>query len=140
MSDLIPYAAGFLITGLIVPFFGFLFTIVCLNRYDKADIKSDNTTKLRAVLFTVSILYLILIGYLMSIDFEWTVKPLIIALTEPSYALYYGFTISSHSIFVATLFMFGIFVLPFVIAETGFLDDSPDEQNHNLEEDCYNLD
>ena len=33
--------------------------------------------------------------------------------------------------------LFGIFVLPFVIAETGFLDDSPDEQVHNLEEEGY---
>jgi len=140
MSDLIPYTAGFLITGLIAPFFGFIFTLFCLNLYDKADIKPDNTSKIRVVLIAVSILYLTLIGYLMSIDFEWTVQPLIIDLIEPSYALYYEFTISSYGVFVATLFMFGFFVLPFVIAETGFLGDSADEQNHNLEEDGFNID
>jgi len=156
MSDLIPYTAGFLITGLIASFFGFLFTIVCLDRYDKAGIKPDNTTKIRVLLIVVSILYLTLIGYLLSIgSTEWTVEPLIIDLIDPAYpshlsygsypsyplyAFYDGFTLSSHDIFVVTLFMYGFLVLPFVITETGLLDDSIDEQNHDLEQDGFNID
>ena len=139
MSDLIPYTSGFLITGIIASFFGFLFTLVCLDRYDKAGIKPDNTTKIVVLLIAVSILYLTLIGYLMSINVEWTVQSLILELTDPSYGLYYEFTISSHGMFVVTLFMFGFFILPFIITETGFLDDSLNEQNHDLGEDGYNL-
>jgi len=75
----------------------------------------------------------------MSIDHEWIVQPLIIDSINPSYAFYYGFSIWSNSLFFATLFVFGIFVLPFVITETGFLDDSPDEQVHNLEEEGYTI-
>ena len=133
------YAVGFLIMGFILFFFGFILTIICLDRYRESVIKQDNTNKIRAVLTAVAILCLILIRYLMSIDHEWTVKPLIIDVFESSFAFYYGFSISSNSVFFATLLLFGIFVLPFVIAETGFLDDSTDEQVHNLEEEAYTV-
>ena len=138
-SELIPYTVGFLITGLIAPFFGFLLAMIHLHRYDDSEIKTDNTTKIRVVLIAVTVLYLILIGYLMAIDYEWTVQPLIIELIDPSLGFHYGFTISSYSAFFATLLIWSIFVLPFVIAETGFLDDSPDEQAHNLEEEGYTI-
>ena len=136
-SDLNQYAVGFLITGLIASIFGFLFSLICLDRCKEAEIKQDNTTKIRVMLTAVTILYLILIGYLMTIDYEWTVQPLIIEYFDPSLGFHYGFTISSYSALFATLLIWGIFVLPFVIAETGFLDDSPDEQAHNLEEEGY---
>ncbi len=123
--------------GFILLFFGFILTIICLDRYEESEIKQDKTSKIIVVLTAVTILSLILIGYLMSIDHEWIVQPLIIDSINPSYAFYYGFSIWSNSLFFATLFVFGIFVLPFVIAETGFLDDSPDEQVHNLEEEGY---
>jgi len=135
MSGLNSYTIGFLITGLIASIFGFLFTIICIDRCEEAEIKQDNTTKIRLALIAMTILFLILIGYLMSIDYEWTVEALIIEFIGPSFAFHYGFTISSYSAFFATLFIFGIFILPFVIVETGFLDDSPDEQVHNLKED-----
>jgi len=133
-SELIPYTVGFLITGLIASFLGFLLSMIHLHGCEDSEIKTDNTTKIRVVLIAVSVLYLILIGYLMAIDYEWTVQPLIIDYFDLSLGFHYGFTISSYSAFFATLFMWGIFVLPFVIAETGFLDDSPDEQPVDLEE------
>jgi len=138
-SFLTLFAVGFLIMGFILLFFGFISTIICLDRYEESEIKQDNTSKIRVVLTAVTILSLILIGYLMSIDHEWIVPSLIIDLINPSYAFYYGFSIWSNSVFFATLFLFGIFVLPFVIAETGFLDNSPDEQVHNLEEEAYTV-
>ena len=71
-------------------------------------------------------------------DSEWTIQSLIIGELagvpiEPSYAFYPEFTLSSNSLFYASLLIFGIFVLPIVIAETGFLDNSP-KQVHNLDE------
>ena len=134
-SDLSPYTVGFLISGLIAPFFGFLLSLICLDRCDESEIKTDNATKIRVVLIVVTVLYLILIGYLMAIDYEWTVQPLIIG----HFAFYYGFTISSNTAFFATLLIFGIFVLPFVIAEAGFLDDSSDEHVDNLEKEGYTI-
>ncbi len=134
-SELIPYTVGFLITGLIASFFGFLLSMIHLHGCEDSDLKTDNTTKIRVVLIAVSVLYLILIGYLMAINYEWTVQPLIIELDDyPLLGFYYGFTISSYSALFATLLIWGIFVLPFVIAETGFLDDSPDEQPVDLDE------
>lgn len=139
-SELIPYTVGFLITGLIASFLGFLLSMIHLHGCKDSEIKTDNTTKIRVVLIAVSVLYLILIGYLMAIDYEWTVQPLIIELDDyPLLGLHYGFTISSYSALFVTLLIWGIFVLPFVIAETGFLDDSPDEQTHNLEEEGYTI-
>lgn len=129
MSDLIPYTVGFFITGLIASIFGFLFTIICLDRCEEAEIKQDNTTKIRVVLIAVTILYLILIGYLMIINYEWTVQALIIG----SFGLYGTFTITSCSALFTTLLTFGIFVLPFVINELGILDGYPDGQPDDLE-------
>ena len=123
--------------GFIFLFFGFILTIICLDQYEESEIKQDNTTKIRVVLTVVTILHLILIGYLMSIDHEWTVLPLIT--DDQSFAFYYGFSISSNGVFFVSLFLFGIFVLPFIFAETGFLDDSPNEQVHNLEEEGYTI-
>ncbi len=134
-SELIPCTVGFLITGLIASFFGFLLSMIHLHGCEDSELKTDNTTKIRVVLIAVSVLYLILIGYLMTINYEWTVQPLIIELDDyPLLGFHYGFTISSYSALFATLLIWGIFVLPFVIAETGFLDDSPDEQPVDLEE------
>ena len=138
-SELIPYTVGFLITGLIAPFFGFLLAMIHLHRYEDSEIKTDNTTKIRVVLIAVTVLYLILIGYLMAINQEWTVRALIIESFDPSLGFHSGFTISSYNAFFATLLIWGIFVLPFLIAETGFLDDSPDKQAHNLEEEGYTI-
>jgi hypothetical protein len=133
------YVVGFFIIGLILLFFGFILTIIGLDRYEESDIDQDNTTKIRVVLIGVTTLYLILIGYLMLIDHEWIVKPLIIELIDQSFAFYYEFSVSSSSLFFATLFLFGIFILPFVIVESGFLDDYPDEEVHKLEDEGYTV-
>jgi hypothetical protein len=118
-----------------VSLFGFLFTIICLDRCEEAETKADNTTKIRIVLIAVTIIYLILIGYLMRIDYEWTVQALIIG----SFGFYGTFTITSYSALFATLLIFGIFVLPFVIKESGILDDYPDEPPDDLEEEGYTI-
>jgi hypothetical protein len=123
-SNLAPYTIGFFITSLIASTLGFLLISPKLDRKT-----TDNVTKSRAVLSLVSVLYLILIGYIMSIDQEWTIQPLIIG----DFAFYYEFTVSSYSAFFATLLTFGILVLPFILAETGVLDESPDEQPKELE-------
>jgi hypothetical protein len=90
----------------------------------------ENKTKIRIVLAAVTVLFLILIGYFMITDYRWTVEALIVG----SFAFFSTFTFSSYSALFATLLIFGIFVLPFVINELGFLDDSTDEQPDNFGE------
>jgi len=63
-----------------------------------------------------------LIGYLITIDYEWTVQALIIESVQPSFAFYETFTLSSYSTLFGTLLIFGIFVLPFVVNESGILN------------------
>ncbi len=116
------YTIGFLIAGLIASIFGFLITIACLD-HSKSQIKAaDNTTKIRIVLIAVALLYLPLIGYLITIDYEWTVQALIIESFQPSFAFYGTFTVSSYNALFGTLLTFGIFVLPFVVNESGILN------------------
>lgn len=133
-SALSPYTLGFFITGLIASFCGFLFTIICLDQ-SEAETKADNTTKIRILLTAVTITYMILIGYLMSINCEWKVQALIIESFNPTFGFYEAFTVSSYGAMFATLLVFGIFVLPFVINESGILDDYPDGQNDDLEDE-----
>ena len=88
----------------------------------------DSKTKKRIVLTLVSIPFLILIGYLLylsSIDYiyEWTVEALIIG----SFAFFDTFTFTKNNVLFVTLLTFGIFVLPFVIKESGILDNYTDE-------------
>lgn len=132
-SGLITYTIGFLITGLITSFFGFLLTLTCLDQ-NKSQIKADNATKIRIVLTAMTIIYLPLIGYLIRINQEWTIRPLIIESFQPSFGFYETFTLSSHSALFAALLMFGIFVLPFVVTESGILDDHSVESTNDLEE------
>jgi len=88
----------------------------------------ESKTKLRIVLVAVSVLFLILIGYLLyfsylDYDYRWTVEALIIG----SFAFFGTFTFTSYNALFVTLLSFGIFVLPFVINELGILDNYPDE-------------
>jgi hypothetical protein len=138
-GDLNQYAVGFLITGEIALLFGFLLTIICLDRYEELEIKTDNTTKIRVVLTAVTILCLILIGYLMATDYEWTIRAFIIEDFDQIFAFYGTFTLSSYSAMFATLLTFGIFVLPFVINESGILDDHPNKQLEDLEEEGQSI-
>ena len=135
MSDLIPYTAGFLITGIIASFFGFIFTIICLDQYEESGAKGGNTTKIRVVLIIVTAIFLILIGYLMYVNEEWEIKSLIIEEFDQIFAFYPTFILKSNDIMFATLATFGLFVLPFVINELGLLDDYPDEQLEDLGEE-----
>jgi len=88
----------------------------------------DSKTKIRIILASVTVLFLILIGYLMYLnyldyEYEWTVE----ALTIGSFDFFGTFTFTSYNALFATLLIFGIFVLPFVINESGILDNYPDE-------------
>jgi hypothetical protein len=125
LSQLSHYTAGFLILGLIVLVFGFLFTMICLDRCEKV----DNTTKTRIVMIAVTVFFIILIGYLMVINQVWIVEALIIG----SFAFFVTFTFTSYNVLFATLLIFGIFVLPFVINELGILDNYPDEPPDNFD-------
>ena len=80
----------------------------------------ESKTKIRIAVTSVTILFLILIGYLMYLnyldyEYEWTVE----ALTIGSFDFFGTFTFTSYNALFATLLIFGIFVLPFVINESG---------------------
>ena len=132
-SRLNLYALGFLITGLIVLVFGFLFALIGLEK-SEAEKPADNANKIRIMLITVTAIYIILIVYLMVTDYEWTVRALIIEAFDPSFGFYETFTISNYSAMFAALLSFGIFVLPFVINESRILDNYTREQPADLEE------
>lgn len=138
-GQLNQYVVGFLILGLIMLVFGFLFTITCLHQCMTSKNKAYNKTKRRIVLITVTLFFLILIGYLMAVDHEWTVKALIIEDFDQIFAFYPEFTLTSQSAMFATLLAFGIFVLPFAISETGFLDDQPSSQLEDLEKEGQSI-
>jgi hypothetical protein len=83
----------------------------------------ESKTKIRIILASVTVLFLILIGYLMITDYRWTVEALIVG----SFAFFGTFTFTSYNALFVTLLSFGILVLPFVINELGILDDYHDE-------------
>ena len=123
-SRLSDYPIGFLITGLITSVLGFLLTLASLDS-GKSQIKT-NTTGIRIVFTVVTILYLFLIGYLISTDQEWTVKAFIIHSFKPSFGFYETFTWSSYSVLFGVLIIFGVFILPFVVNELGIVNRHPD--------------
>jgi hypothetical protein len=127
------YVVGFLVLGLILLVFGFLLTITCLDQCGASKNKPYNATKRRIVLIVVATFFLLLIGYLMAVDYEWTVKALVIEDFDQIFAFYHEFTLTSHSAMFATLLIFGIFVLPFTINETGVLDERAISQAEDLE-------
>jgi len=96
----------------------------------------ESKTKIRIVLASVTVLFLILIGYLsylnyLDYDYEWTVEALII----DSFAFFGTFTFTSYIVLFVTLLSFGVFVLPFVINELGILNNySGEPQDTNVEE------
>lgn len=134
MSVLTPFTGGFLLTGFIALFLGFVFTLTfSYFLTDEPETKTDSPKRMRTILIVVSALYLILIGYLVSIDSKWRIQALIIQEIagmpiEPSYAFYNEFNVSSTVMFYASLIIFGIFVLPLILAETGLLGDSSESQ------------
>ena len=135
-SETSQFAGGFLIGGSIVLFLGFLFTIIGLNYYEETDSKIGNIIKIRVVLTIVTAIYLVLIGYLIYFDHEpWEFKALIIEDFDQIFAFYPKFSLTSYDVIFATLIVFGIFILPFVINELGFLDSYPDEHLEDLVEE-----
>lgn len=123
------FSGGFLLSGSIVFFIGFLFTIICLNYYKEPDSKLGNTIKIRGVLTIVTAIYLILIGYLTFFNHEqWEFKSFIIEEFDQIFAFYPNFSLTSYEVIFPTLIIFGIFVLPFVFNELGFLDGYSDEK------------
>lgn len=134
LSLFFPYSLGFFITGLVTITLGFVLTII----YSYSDEELDAyRTEVRAHLITVTVIYLISIGYLMYVaNIEWEIQALIIQIFDQTYAFYSGFVVSSYQIFFPTLLLFGIFILPVIIVETGFLDDSPskliNEKNNEI--------
>ena len=137
LSLLFPYSLGFFITGLITLIFGFMLTTIYGYNNEESDLKLDNRNKTRAVLITVIIVYLILLGYLMNVNTEWNIRALIIQIFYQSYAFYPEFVVSSYQIFFLTLLLFGIFILPTIIVETGFLDDSSNKEINELNKKIY---
>lgn len=118
------YSIGFLITGLITSVLGFLLTLASLD--SSKTMTKTNTTRMRIVFSVTTILYLFLIGYLIYTNQQWTVNALIIEAFQPSFGFYETFTWSSYSILFGTLLIFGIFILPFVVNESGILNYYPD--------------
>ena len=129
MSVLVPFAGGFLVSGFVSLFVGFLFTLIfCYTLPEDPEVKNGKSHKIRAVLVTVVALYLILLAYLVSAEMEWTIRAAIIDNIagfpiEPSYALYTDFEVTSTDLFQTTLIIFGILVLPVGLSELGVLDD-----------------
>jgi len=77
----------------------------------------NNTTKVRIVLIVVTALYLFLLGILLTIEFEWQI-----------FVFDFGtIVVTEGTAFVTVAVSFAIFVIPFIIDESGILDNYPDE-------------
>ncbi len=128
IRDLSPCFGGFFIVGLAVINFGFLFALVSLHSSEKETAKSrmKNTDKLRTVLLVATIIYLILLGYFLWINFAqmpelgWEIRALVIG----SFTIFNTLNLTTYTAFFITLISFGIFVLPFVINESGILGNN----------------
>jgi hypothetical protein len=121
-------AIGFLILGLLSLIVGFLFTMICLELWETSEKKSDNIFRTRVVIITVTIMFLILICYLIfvgqRIDYEWSVRGLIIEdLGNQMFGFYAPFTLTPFSILFPTLLIFGILILPFIFSELRILNE-----------------
>ncbi len=123
-TDLSPYFFGIFISGMAVVDFGVLFAIVCLYASEE-----EKKTKVKTVIVVAVTIYLLLLGYLLWIEamhmpkFEWEVRALVVF----NHVIFGTFTFANYNVFLATLFSFGFFVLPFAIQESGILDNYPDE-------------
>lgn len=123
-ENLNPYTPGFLIISLVALDFGVLFALIPLYASEG---RKNNKTKKRIVLILAIIIFLILLGYLLATKAEWTVEAWIIENSDEFYTIFGTFTITNYNAFLASLLSFGILVLPFAIAESGILDNYPNE-------------
>ncbi|MEJ2271919.1 MAG: hypothetical protein P8X91_05475 [Candidatus Bathyarchaeota archaeon] len=128
LNSLYPYSLGFFISGLVTLILGFILAITYAYNAEELDTKRFDRVKIRVILITVIVIFLISFGYLMNSNTEWNVRALIIQIFNQSYALYPEFIVSSFQIFFPTLVLFGIIILPAIIVETGFLDDLPNKE------------
>jgi hypothetical protein len=142
LTVFVPFAGGFAIAGFISLVFGFILTVIDAYVLEP---ETDLTKRNRNILIAVTALYLILLGYSISTNSEWTIRPLIIEniagiAIQPSYAFYPEIIVTTNTVFYATMLTFGVLVLPFILAETGLLDDKTDkitqyyEQGQTLED------
>ena len=77
----------------------------------------NSTTNKRILLIVATALYLFLLGILLKIEFEWQI-----------FMFDFGtIIVNAGTAFLAIAFSFALFVFPFIIIETGFLDNYPDE-------------
>ena len=130
------FVGGFAIAGFFSLFFGFTLTIIDAYFLEP---ETDLTKRNRNILMAVTTLCLILLGYSISTNSEWTIRPLIIeniagVTIQPSYAFYPEIIVSSNTLFYATMLTFGIVVFPFILAETGLLDDKTVEIAQDYEQ------
>ena len=132
----VSFAGGFAIASFFSLFFGFTLTIIDAYFLEP---ETDMTKRNRNILTAVTALFLILLGYSISTNSEWTIRPLIIEniagiTIQPSYAFYAEIIVSSNTLFYATMLTFGILVLPFILAEAGLLDDKTDKTTQDYEQ------
>ena len=132
----VAYAGGFAIAGFISLVLGFTFTIIDAYVLEP---EADMTKRNRNIQTAVTALYMILVGYSISTNSEWTIRSLIIeniaGLTiKPSYAFYPEIIISSNTIFYAAMLTFGVLVLPFILAEAGLLEDRTEKNSQDYEQ------
>lgn len=137
--SLLPYSLGFLIIGLVTLILGSILTIISAYGEEEFDSKIDNKKKIRIVLITVTVLHMILLGYLMIINTEWEIRPLIISIFSQSYAFYQKFSISNYDAFFTIFLLFGIIFIPIIIIEMGFLKDSEAKQINELDKENYRV-
>ena len=136
IAAFVPFAGGFAIAGFISLVLGFTFTIIDAYVLEP---EADMTKRNRNILTAVTALYMILVGYSISTNSEWTIRPLIIEniagiTIQPSYAFYPEIIISSNTIFYAAMLTFGVLVLPFILAEAGLLDDKTEKNSQDYEQ------
>jgi hypothetical protein len=142
LTYFISFVGGFAILGFVSLVFGFILTII--NAY-MLDPETNITKRKRHILTLVTALFMVLSGYSISTNAEWTIRPLIIEniagiTINPSYAFYPEIIIASNTLFYTSILTFGILVIPFIFAEAGLLDYKTDikaqdyNQGQTLEE------
>lgn len=136
LTYFVSFAGGFAIAGFISLVFGFILTIISSCMLDP---ETEITKINRNILTVVTAFYMVLSAYSISTNAEWTIRPLIIEniagiTIQPSYALYPEIIFTSNTIFYTALLTFGTFVLPFIFAETGLLDDKTEKKAQDYEQ------
>ena len=123
-GDLNLYTPGFFIAGLIALVFGILVSIIPSYASEE---EKNSKIKIRIVLTSAAVLFLVLIVYLLAVTHEWRITAWVVKIQGEEFKISHKFAFTDSTAYFATLFSFGIFVLPFVIDESGILGNYPDE-------------